>query len=521
MPVRRIRPPPVIGAETLRDHAALARLRESGTVEVSLGGREDGLMVTRYGVAAAVLVEPALRGEHPLAVSMRTGEDEEACDEEQLFFLPTEEHRRLRRTVSRHLTHRRVAALVPRVQREADRLLAAVPPGEAVDLVRVFSARSRSPCSVNSWASPGGAGYVRDYLYGWVAEYGGASTVTESAGHALARYLEQLIGERAQSPGDDLISAMLRRGGEDDGPLREDALAAVRFLLVAGHRPVTRLITDGLELLLRQREHWERLVAEPGRLDAAVEELLRHVTPTTLASRYAGTPTEVDGAALAGGDGVHCALAAVNRDPERFEDPDLFDPDRYAPAGRPRRTSRSASGTSTAWVRRSPAPSSGSPSAPCSPVSRASPSPHRRRAPRRSRSGDASGWCSTLTATTPPYRPAPYRAEGADVEIPDHPLEVLWDITYACPLRCTHCYSESGRRPARRLSGEDMLRAADAILALGTEGVCLAGANPCSCRSCSRSRSGSRPPGCRCRCSPAAGRSTGRRPRPPSAPSRR
>ncbi|MEU4101248.1 radical SAM protein [Streptomyces tanashiensis] len=64
------------------------------------------------------------------------------------------------------------------------------------------------------------------------------------------------------------------------------------------------------------------------------------------------------------------------------------------------------------------------------------------------------------------------------MEIPDHPLEVLWDITYACPLRCTHCYSESGRRPARRLSGDDMLRAADAILALGTQGVCLAGGEP-------------------------------------------
>ncbi|MFC9596032.1 radical SAM protein [Streptomyces sp. NPDC056944] len=64
------------------------------------------------------------------------------------------------------------------------------------------------------------------------------------------------------------------------------------------------------------------------------------------------------------------------------------------------------------------------------------------------------------------------------MEIPDHPLEVLWDITYACPLRCSHCYSESGRRPARRLSGDDMLRAADAILALGTEGVCLAGGEP-------------------------------------------
>ncbi|MEU4101249.1 cytochrome P450 [Streptomyces tanashiensis] len=321
--------PPVIGAETLRDHAALARLRETGTPEVSLGGRENGLMVTRYEVAAAVLVEPALRGEHPLAVSMRTGADEEACDEERLFFLPTEEHRRLRRTVSRHLTHRRVAALVPRVRREADLLLAAVPGGEAVDLVRVFSRPFPVAVLCELLGIPREErGYVRDYLYGWVAEYGEASTVTESAGHALSRYLGKLIRARAESPGDDLISAMLRHGGEDAGLLREDTLAAVRFLLVAGHRPVTRLITDGLELLLRRREHWERLKAEPARLDDTVEELLRHVTPTTLASRYAGTPTEVDGAVLAAGGGVHCALAAVNRDPERFEDPDRFDPGR-------------------------------------------------------------------------------------------------------------------------------------------------------------------------------------------------
>ncbi|MFE5597390.1 cytochrome P450 [Streptomyces sp. NPDC056549] len=321
--------PPVIAAETLRDHAALTRLRESGTPEVSLGGREDGLMVTRYTLAAAVLVEPALRGEHPLAVSLRAGADGEACDEERLFFLPTEEHLRVRRTVSRPLTHRRVAGLVPRVQREADLLLAAVPPGEAVDLVAAFSRPFPVAVLCELLGIPREErGYVRDYLYGWVAEYGEASTVTESAGHALARYLEELIAARVREPGDDLISAMVRQGGEDSGALREDVLAAVRFLLVAGHRPVTRLITDGLELLLRQREHWDRLRADPGRLDATVEELLRHVTPTTLASRYAAAPTEVDGAVLTGGDGVHCALAAVNRDPERFEDPDRFDPDR-------------------------------------------------------------------------------------------------------------------------------------------------------------------------------------------------
>ncbi|NBM21018.1 radical SAM protein [Streptomyces sp. GC420] len=64
------------------------------------------------------------------------------------------------------------------------------------------------------------------------------------------------------------------------------------------------------------------------------------------------------------------------------------------------------------------------------------------------------------------------------MDIPAHPLEVVWDITYACPLRCSHCYSESGRRPARRLGPRDMLRAADAILGLRPRGICLAGGEP-------------------------------------------
>ncbi|SEF97538.1 Radical SAM superfamily enzyme, MoaA/NifB/PqqE/SkfB family [Nonomuraea solani] len=58
------------------------------------------------------------------------------------------------------------------------------------------------------------------------------------------------------------------------------------------------------------------------------------------------------------------------------------------------------------------------------------------------------------------------------------PDEVIWDVTYACPLRCVHCYSESGRRPSRRLSDADMLRVTDAIVAMRPRGVAIAGGEP-------------------------------------------
>jgi MoaA/NifB/PqqE/SkfB family radical SAM enzyme len=59
------------------------------------------------------------------------------------------------------------------------------------------------------------------------------------------------------------------------------------------------------------------------------------------------------------------------------------------------------------------------------------------------------------------------------------PWSIIWDITYACPLRCVHCYSESGRRPTRQLrDAEEILRVVDAFIALKPKVVSLAGGEP-------------------------------------------
>jgi MoaA/NifB/PqqE/SkfB family radical SAM enzyme len=58
------------------------------------------------------------------------------------------------------------------------------------------------------------------------------------------------------------------------------------------------------------------------------------------------------------------------------------------------------------------------------------------------------------------------------------PKVVVWDTTYACPLRCVHCYSESGRRPHRQLSPEDMVTVVDRIIELRPSLVDLTGGEP-------------------------------------------
>lgn len=58
------------------------------------------------------------------------------------------------------------------------------------------------------------------------------------------------------------------------------------------------------------------------------------------------------------------------------------------------------------------------------------------------------------------------------------PQFVVWDITYACPLRCIHCYSESGRRPSRQLGSYGLRRVTDVLISMKPKTVVLSGGEP-------------------------------------------
>ena len=96
-------------------------------------------------------------------------------------------------------------------------------------------------------------------------------------------------------------------------------------LILAGFETTTGLIANGMRQLLLHRDQWERLKADPTLVDGAVEECLRIDPPAIGARRILHEEAEFGGYRLPPNEVVLACLAAANRDPDVFDDPDAFD----------------------------------------------------------------------------------------------------------------------------------------------------------------------------------------------------
>jgi len=145
----------------------------------------------------------------------------------------------------------------------------------------------------------------------------------------LGQYFSGLVDARARQPGDDLISGLLTDHGPHAPMSREDVLATAGLLLVAGHETTVNLITNGMLTLLRHPGVLDRLNHEPALVITLVEELLRYEPPVQMrTNRAAAADINIAGTTIPKGSPLALMLAAGNRDPSRFADPDRFDPGR-------------------------------------------------------------------------------------------------------------------------------------------------------------------------------------------------
>ena len=141
------------------------------------------------------------------------------------------------------------------------------------------------------------------------------------AGDEMRLYFEAIAAERAKSPGDDLISHLMR-ARIDGNPLSPNHFfGTLRLLLVAGIDTTWSAIGAALWHLATHEKDRRRLVAEPDLLPGAVEEFLRAYAPVTMA-REVVAETRINGTTFRPGEMVMLSFPAANRDPAFFSDPD-------------------------------------------------------------------------------------------------------------------------------------------------------------------------------------------------------
>ena len=145
---------------------------------------------------------------------------------------------------------------------------------------------------------------------------------SDASADAAARELGEYFAGRIRDPGaDGLVSALVAARDAGDGRLSdEELLANLILLLVAGFETTTDLLGNGLAILLREPS----LVPD----ETFVEEVLRYDSPVQVTTRTARIDAEISGTAIPAGAGLVLLLGAANRDPQRFPQPDRFDPSR-------------------------------------------------------------------------------------------------------------------------------------------------------------------------------------------------
>lgn len=146
----------------------------------------------------------------------------------------------------------------------------------------------------------------------------------EAATQSFIEYFKNAIAKRHAEPRQDLITALAKARYEGDKLNDEEILATCIHLLTAGHETTINLIAKGTLALLRNPEQLLLLRSHPELMPTAVEELIRYDSPVQMLSRWAYEDVEIGGKLIRRGDSVGLILGSANRDPRRFDNPDLL-----------------------------------------------------------------------------------------------------------------------------------------------------------------------------------------------------
>jgi len=141
----------------------------------------------------------------------------------------------------------------------------------------------------------------------------------------LKSYISGYMEELRKYPNDGLIYSLMTAKIEGARLSDDEVIANAIVMIIGGHETTTNLIASGFLTLLQNRDAFEQLRCHPEIISTAIEELLRYESPVQHTARVAPDDMLLGGKTLNKGSRVVAVLAAANRDPGRFPDPDRLD----------------------------------------------------------------------------------------------------------------------------------------------------------------------------------------------------
>ena len=309
------------------------RLREEEPVrEVILPDGMRVWLVTRYADTRAALADPRLGKDSRRMRELfdhlypnRDGEGDDGALGSHMLNSDPPDHERLRRLVMTAFTSRRIELLRPRIEEITQELIAAIDTSGPVDLLDAFA--FPLPITVICellGMSLNDQGNVRRWTNLLLS--GGETEDVQHAMMSMIKTMQDLIADKRDNPGDDMLSALVQARDEDDRLGEHELSAMVFLLLVAGHETTVNLIGNGVLALVNNPAELASLRADMSLLPGAIEEFLRYEGPLTSATyRFALEDMEIGGVTVPKDDFVILSLSTANRDPRRFGESDRFD----------------------------------------------------------------------------------------------------------------------------------------------------------------------------------------------------
>ncbi|MBV9626120.1 MAG: cytochrome P450 [Acidobacteria bacterium] len=250
----------------------------------------------------------------------------------QMLFMDAPAHTRLRSLACKAFAPSRVEALRRHIQDIVDRLLDKVLPTGSMDIMSDLAEPLPAIVTAELLGVP-----LSDVpqLKAWSADFaemlGNFQHNPDRAGrmlqtvHQMSAYFQKAIEQSREEPREGLLHSFLSTEASGDRLSDEEVIANTIITMVGGQETTTNLIGNGVLTLLRHPHAIEALHDEPGLISSAVEEMLRYESPSQHTARLAPGDCTLGGKTIAKRQAVIAVMAAANRDPERFPEPDRFD----------------------------------------------------------------------------------------------------------------------------------------------------------------------------------------------------